>query len=339
MLARLAEHLFWAGRYLERAEQTARLLDVTVTTQLGRRDVDDTSAFRDLLDVLWLSRDFDERGEQLSPAAVIAFLVTDEDNPGSITRAVRAVRENVRSLRELVSSDVWVAVNQLYLSLEARDLGAELAQRPSEPLAFVRDRCLFVAGVADETLVRDEGWQFLTLGRVLERVEMTSRLLDVSLCRRDDASTEQATATLRAASALEAYRRVAGTVTREGALSFLLQEPAFPRSVLWSLQRAQDMLADLGQDSRDSRAARGLARVRSELAYRDLDELGGGNGDVSLRAHLEALQEAIAAVTDAVGHAFFFHLATDAQQTVASGGAIALLDEDVVAAIDPVVVQ
>jgi len=176
VLARLAENLFWAGRYIERAEDTARMVDVTYHTQLESPYGEVELAWQQLLDVLHLRAAY---GAPIEPLTVMRFLVLDADHPGSITASVTRARENIRSVRELVSTELWEAVNDLHLALDARDLGRELSEQPFELFRTVRRMSMTIYGVASETMPRDEGWRFMALGRLLERAEMTCRLIDV----------------------------------------------------------------------------------------------------------------------------------------------------------------
>ena len=180
MLARHAENLFWTGRYIERAEDTARLLDVTYHTLVEASPFEAQRSWRDLLAVLTLESAFEATGRQATASEVSEFLVLDPAQPGSIVRSVTAARENVRSLREQVPTELWEAVNGFHLEMRARDLRADLHQ-PHTLYALVKRRCQLLAGVAAETMPRDDGWRFLQIGWMLERAEMACRSLAVRL--------------------------------------------------------------------------------------------------------------------------------------------------------------
>ena len=319
MLARLAENLFWAGRYTERAEDTARMVDVTYHTQLESPYGEVELAWRQLLEVLHLHAAY---GAPIEPFAVMRFLVLDADNPGSITAAVARARENTRSVRELISSELWEAVNDLHLVLAARDLEQELADQPYELFRTVRRMSMTIYGVASETMPRDEGWRFMALGRLLERAEMTCRLIDVRYAQLEaisGPSLRLASATgevprgpdrtdfhhwiavLKSASAFEAYRRrYRSSMDPADVVEFLLLEPDLPRSVLFCLTAARQQL-DVLRDGRPSRAARQLGRVTATLEYRDVAELF----DVGLPDLLAEVQEGVAEVSAAIADEFF----------------------------------
>lgn len=336
MLARLAENLFWAGRYVERAEDTARMVDVTFHTMLESPYVEVNQAWAQLLEMLHLRTAFGD--SPLEQDRIVRFLVLDPSNPGSITSSVVRARENVRSVRELVSTELWEVVNDLHLALSARDLGRDLADQPHELFSFVRRATMTVYGVASETMPRDEGWRFMALGRLLERAEMTCRLIDVRYAQLEamagpsrrlgrstaagttpaidaaalDVGGEQArgadrtdfhhwVAVLKSASSFEAYRRRYGSsMDPADVVEFLLLEPDLPRSVLYCLNGATHQLEAL-RGERASRAARRLGRASASLRYRDVGELF----DLGLHDFLEEVQEQIGQVAEAIADEFF----------------------------------
>lgn len=312
MLARLAENLFWAGRYIERAEDTARMVDVTYHTLLESPTREVARSWEELLDVLHLTALFEERHGQdglegVRPEEVIAFLVLDEDNPGSILASVARARENGRSVRELISSELWEAVNDLHLALRARDLRRDVADQPYELFRLVKQRCQTISGVAMETMPRDDAWRFLTLGRQLERAEMTCRLLNVRygqlLGDGSAASFHHWVGVLKSVSALEAFRKqYRASMEAIEVVEFLLLSRDFPRSVLYALETAERQLAHLGGGPA-SRAVRLLGRTRAGLQYRNVGELM----DEGLHTFLDTVQERVSQVAVAVADEFFRH--------------------------------
>ncbi len=313
MLARLAENMFWLGRYLERAEDTARIIDVTYHAQLEGDPRQEATTYRALLDVLHLSEEYDASHDELTAADVRRFLVLDRDNPGSLLAAVTHARENARSLRELISLEFWQAINDLHLALRSDHWDSGFDERPYELLGLVRDRCLYAIGVSNETMQRDEGWRFLTLGRQIERVEMTSRLIDATFGLDPEPSVDRCVATLRSASALEAYRRVHGSTPQPAKVaSFLLFESDFPRSLLWALRSAETMLQKMAGDQRSSAAVRRIGRIRSAIEFREYEELLEGG----LSEFLDSVQAAMQDVSSRVASAYFRHLPLGGQHTV-----------------------
>ncbi len=333
MLARLAENLFWAGRYTERAEDTARMVDVTYHTQLESPYGEVALAWQQLLDVLHLRSAY---GAPIEPVNVMRFLVLDPDNPGSVTASIARARENARSVRELISSEMWEAVNRLHLVLGDRDLEAELTEQPYELFRVVRRLSMTIYGVASETMPRDEGWRFMALGRLLERAEMTCRLIDVRYAQLEAMSgpsqrlagdtAEVARgpdrtdfhhwiAVLKSASAFEAYRRrYRASMDPADVVEFLLLERDLPRSVLYCLDGARHQL-DALRDGRPSRAARQLGRTTASLEFRDVGELF----DVGLQPFLEDVQEQIAVTAEQIADEFFHHQPGGALHAIATG--------------------
>jgi uncharacterized alpha-E superfamily protein len=304
MLARHAENLFWAGRYIERAEDTARILDVTYHGLLEAAPFEAARAWADVLAVLRLANDFDELGVGCDAVSVSQFLVSDDDNPGSIISAVTRARENLRAVRELVTTELWESVNRFHLDMRARNLRAEIEAEPYELYAFVKRRCQLVAGVCAETMPRDDGWRFLQVGWMLERAEMTCRLLDVRYGTEERAGFHHWVGTLKSASASEAYRRVyRGSMDTRDVLEFLLLSRQFPRSVLFCLRRAERDLEALGGSgsSQLSRPERLLGRIRADLEFRDITEVLSDGVPV----FLERLQRGVRQVAEAVALEYF----------------------------------
>lgn len=307
MLARLAEHMFWGGRYLTRAEDTTRLIDVTFRTLLESPPEAAPSAWEQVLDVLHQTDRYREHHgldaeEPVQPDGVLRWLVHERANPGSVVSSVGAARENARSVRELLSSEVWEAVNELHLTVQRRDLAAEVGDRPADLFRTVTTACQTVVGVAHETMPRDDAYRFLQIGRSLERAEMTCRFVQVRFERvGEDPTFEEWGAVLRSVSAMEAFRKRHGASTSpEDVVSFLILDETLPRSVLFSLVAAQNHLERLGAPSRSVRL---LGRTRAALSYRDMDDLV----DVGLVQILERITAQIREVTDAIIEEAFRH--------------------------------
>ncbi|MDQ1402501.1 MAG: hypothetical protein QOG03_817, partial [Actinomycetota bacterium] len=168
MLSRIAESLYWLGRYIERAEDTARILDVHYHLLLEDRWVDEGSACAALLEVMGVS---DRSEASCDSDAVTRLLAFDPEYRGSIVGAIEAAWENARGAREAISSEMWESLNATHLALPQFD------RNPHAFFAWVKERSAILSGLADSTMSRDDGWRFLVLGRSLERVDMTARLL------------------------------------------------------------------------------------------------------------------------------------------------------------------
>jgi uncharacterized alpha-E superfamily protein len=307
MLARLAENLFWAGRYIERAEDIALLLDVTYHGLLESPPSEAGAAWRDLLEVLQVASAFEASGRTLDDTGVSEFLVLEESLPISIVSCVHNTRENARSVRELVSTELWQTINNFSMELHDRDLRTDLARNPHELYGTVKLRCQTIYGVASETMPRDDGWRFMMLGRMLERAEMTCRLLNVryaQLTASPHAGFHDWVGVLKCASAFEAYRKsYKARMDPAQVVEFLLLKEDFPRSVLFCLRAAESGLAHLGPLGQVTRPQRLLGRIRAELEFRSIDELL----HEGLHGFLDRVQEQVWVVADAVADQFFRH--------------------------------
>ena len=268
MLARNAEALYWIGRYVERADDTARILDVTVHQLLEDSSVDPDHASRILLDVMGIEPPA-SRLDMWSLTDLVAF---SRGLPGgcSIVDTISAARENARSAREVISSDMWERLNTTYNAMPERERAARRLG-PHEFFTFIEGRAAMFAGLSDSTLSRDDGYRFLVLGRALERVDMTMRLL---LSRVGDSASSPAwVSVLRAAGAHDTYLRThRGVLDANRVVEFMLLDRLFPRSAFYSLKLAEHSLDELMKSPAHragpgAEARRLLGRARSELEF------------------------------------------------------------------------
>ena len=300
MLSRIAESLYWIGRYGERAEDTARLLDVYYHLLLEERGVDEVAASRAILEVMGVVRD--ALPEEPDAATVTDLLAWDPKSSGSIASSLRGAWENARGAREAISSEMWENINTTYRAVAP---GSVRAAGPAQHrfFAWVRDRAATLAGLADSTLSRDDGWHFLALGRSVERADMTTRLLSVH-CG-ESLGPSRWTTLLRSCSAYEAYLRTYHrAVDASSAVEFLVLDRMFPRSVFHALHEAEHCLVELdpraGRSAHHGEARRLLGRKCSELAYLRVDDLLADLG-----YQIESLQETCARVHSAVAERYF----------------------------------
>ena len=297
MLSRIAESMFWIGRYVERAEDTARILDVQTQLLLEDATIDEDTTCRGLLSIMGIEESLPDH---VDVAMVLERLCYDPGHPESIAAALAAARESARRARETLSVPLWEAINTTHRAIAS---GALRAMRAPTVFSWVRERAAYVNGTADATMTRDEGWHFMMLGRCVERADMTSRL--VATASLSAASDAPWATTLRACGAYEAFLRTyRGLETERGAAEFLLLDRLFPRSVVFSLTRAEQCLSNL--ESADPRAGfqneaqRLLGRMRAELEYRALAELM-----TDLPTEMERLQRTCALATEAVHRRYF----------------------------------
>ncbi|CAM2960389.1 alpha-E domain-containing protein [Skermania piniformis] len=266
MLARNAESLYWIGRYVERADDTARILDVAVHHLLEDATVDPDRTSRVLLRVLGI----DPPSGALDVWSVTDLVAFGRDNDASIVAAISAARENARGAREVTSGEMWECLNATFNGLPDRERAARRLG-PHEFFRFIKERAAMFAGLSDSTLSRDDGYRFLLLGRSLERVDMTVRLL---LSRAGDRMSSPAWVTLlRSAGGHDTYLRTyRGAMDAHLVAEFILLDRLFPRSVFHSVRLAETCLQELDQrpDSRvgaRAEAQRLLGRARSELEF------------------------------------------------------------------------
>jgi uncharacterized alpha-E superfamily protein len=284
MLSRVADSIYWMSRYIERAENVARFVDVNLNLMLDFPGGADHQ-WQPLVDITGDTDDFAERYGTATESSVIRFLTFDAKNPNSILSCVRAARENARSVREVISSSMWMHLNQSYLMLtEAAGRRGEVVNDPHDLFAAVRTASQAFTGITDSTMTHNEGWHFCRLGRQLERADKTSRILDVKyfllLPTVDDVGTTvddvQWAAVLRSASAFEMYHKRHGRISPARIVEFLLLDPEFPRAIHHSLKAARESVhAITGTPVAMFRGPveQLLGQLCSELAYAHVDEI------------------------------------------------------------------
>lgn len=293
MLSRIAESLFWIGRYVERAEGTARILDVQTQLILEDPAVDEGYACRSVLSIMGIPASAEE---VVRTPQMLSRLAYDVDSSTSIAACLIAARESARRARETLSTSLWEAINTTYRRIP----DGSFAENP-RVFGWVRDRAALINGTADSTMMRDEGWHFLVLGRSIERADMTARLVASTSV----ALGEAWTTTLRACGGHEAFLRThGGIVTDRGAAEFLLRDRLFPRSVLAALIRAEVCLVDLeaagGRVAVRGEAERVLGKIRADLEYRTLHDVLA-----DLPVEMEQLQRSCVAATNAISARYF----------------------------------
>lgn len=301
MLARNAESLYWIGRYVERADDTARILDVTVHQLLEDSSVDPDQASRTLLRVLGI----DPPKDSLDVWSLTDIVAFSRDTYGgvSIVDAISAARENARGAREVTSTEIWECLNTTYNALAERERAAKRLG-PHEFLSYVEGRAAMFAGLADSTLSRDDGYRFMLLGRAIERVDMTVRLL---LSRVGDSGSSPAWVTLlRSAGAHDTYLRTyRGVLDAARVVEFMMLDRLFPRSIFFSLRLAEISLDELlnrphNRLGATAEARRLLGRARSELEF-----MQPGVLLESLETRLGGLQKTCREVGDALALQYF----------------------------------
>ena len=325
MLSRVAESIYWMARYIERAENTARFIDVSLNMSL-----DAPIAFSDqwqpLISITGSTEAFKEGYPVADRDNVIQFLALDPENPSSIFSCLRAARENARSIREVISTDTWEQVNRFYLMVSSPNAARRIKESPGIFFADVRRYSQLIAGVADATTSHGEPWHFMQLGRLLERADNTSRLLDVKYFLLLPSVEEVGGAVdeiewsivLRSATALEMYRQRFGSIGPEDVVDYLLLDPVFPRSIFFCIEHAEESVhAITGTPPGSFRnpVERRLGQMRSELAYAQVHDIISRG----LHEFLDNFQTQLNLIGDAISEAFFGRQTSSAVPVGAGG--------------------
>jgi uncharacterized alpha-E superfamily protein len=276
LLSRVADSLYWIGRYLERAEHTARLIDVRLDLGLDRKSNADGWDFAPLYSMV---KHEGASAAPNSPTALSDALVFDPGNRHAVLACVTTARENAGQVREEISLDMWEQLNKLFLRLKQARAEGGWSARPHYIFRLVIDGIHLFQGVTDETMGHGEGWQYLQLGRFLERASATAALVDLHFRRESllPPSHAEWVGLLRSCSALEAYCRFYTADLRpERIAEFLLLNAEFPRSVRFAAAHVESSLraiAGLTSGGAGGRAERLAGRLHASLDYGQVDEI------------------------------------------------------------------
>ena len=287
MLSRTADHLFWMARYTERAENTARMLDVNYQTSLLPQSSEATEqGWRGLLSISELTGDYHRRHAGVNPREVMDFMVRDESNPSSIHSCLRAARENARAVRGTLTTEVWETANATWLEFKRLIAGGNFHKDPSEFFEWVKFRSHLSRGVTLGTMLQDESFHFLRIGTFLERADNTARLLDVKFhaapteyfgARDPDEPLEvdfyHWSAILRSVSGFEVYRKVYRNVIRpEKVAELLILRPDMPRSLAACMNEVVANLQFVANEQ-SVETLRRAGRLRADLQFSRIDEI------------------------------------------------------------------
>jgi uncharacterized alpha-E superfamily protein len=318
MLSRVAHSLYWMSRYIERAENVARLLDVNLLFLLDFHGLTDSSRqehWGSLLASLGDETLFEKHYRSPDSRSVTEFLAFDPRNPGSILSSVFAARENARMIRDQISSEMWQSINELFLFLKDRTAKGVWAAGPSEFLQHIKQCSHTFQGLTEATYSRSEGWEFIQFGKFIERADKTTRILDVKyhilLPSAVDVGgavdTAQWQAVLRSASALEAYRRFyVREILPWKVAEFLIFSDSFPRSLHFCVAQIDEFLRRiLGETATRPRtaAARASRRLLADLESLSIDEVL----EQGLHEFLEEVQKSLDRIGDEVVQTTMFY--------------------------------
>ena len=286
MLSRTADHLFWMSRYTERAENTARMLDVNYQTSLLPQSTAVAQVgWQGLLSISELLPSYMAQHEQITPREVMEFMVKDETNPSSIISCLKAARENARAVRGTLTTETWETQNQTWLEVNRMIKNGEFERDPGQFFEWVKFRSHLSRGVTVGTMLMDEALYFMRMGTFLERADNTARLVDVKFhaLQSDFFGTASEkdqeydfyhwSAILRSVSGFEIYRKVYRDVIKpERVAELLILRPDMPRSLAASLNEVVSNLAMVTSDP-NSETSRRAGKLRADLQYGRIDEI------------------------------------------------------------------
>src|SRR5438552_14746553 len=311
MLSRVADSLYWMSRYIERAENNARIAEVNLQLILdltNQRDADPQQQWDPIISSLEENELFASLYEVPSGQAVVDFVSLQKKNPNSIFSCLSRARENARTTREQISSEMWEQINKLYLFVKSDSAKKLVRTSPYEFFKRIITASHLFQGITDATMTHAEGWDFIRIGKLLERADCTSRILDVKYHILlpsgekvgGNVDTIQWMSVLRSCSALEAYCKIyVGQVAPWRVAEFIITHPAFPRSIRFSVDYFDAALHQIfGSDETKyaNEAERLSGRLRSDLDYVRI-------GDIfkfGLHEYLEQIQERLVEISNAM---------------------------------------
>ena len=286
MLSRTADHLFWMSRYTERAENTARMLNVHHETSLLPQSAAVSQyGWLGVLSLSELLPAYTERQGEVSPRGVMRFMVLDEENPSSILACLKAARENARAVRGTLTTEVWETLNQTWLEMSRLARSGDFEEDPAEFFEWVKFRSHLSRGVTLGTMLQDEAFHFLRLGTFLERADNTARLLDVKFHAVESEFFGTASekdleydfyhwaAILRSVSAFEIYRKVyRDVIVPERVAELLMLREDMPRALHHCMSEVLTNLRLVGAKPQGE-TMRHAGRLRADLRYGHIDEI------------------------------------------------------------------
>jgi uncharacterized alpha-E superfamily protein len=304
MLSRTADHLFWMSRYTERAENTARMLDVNYQTSLLPQSAAVAQlGWQGMLSISELMPAYIAKHGEVTPKQVMEFMVMDESNSSSIMSCLKAARENARAVRGSLTTETWETQNQTWLEVNRMLRSGEFERDPAQFFEWVKFRSHLSRGVTVGTMLMDEALHFMRLGTFLERADNTARLVDVKFhAVQSDffgAASEKDqeydfyhwSAILRSVSGFEVYRKVYRDVIRpERVAELLILRPDMPRSLHASLNEVVANLAMVANDE-SAETQRRAGKLRAELQYGNIDEILANGLHAFLTQFLDRVNE------------------------------------------------
>ncbi len=311
MLSRVADSVYWMSRGLERAESVARFIDVNLNLMLDS-EVLEGAQWRPLITTSGDLSLFEAGYDEATKDSVIRFLTLDRNNPNSILSCAWSARENARSIREIISSEMWEQANRFYHLVRDAQNSDVLIKNPHAFFTAVKMESHLFDGITGATLTRGEPWHFLRLGKMLERADKTSRILDVKyfflLPSPEWVGSAidgvQWAALLRSASSFEMYRKRHRRITPEKVANFLILDRFFPRAIAFCVSKAQESLRSITgtpPHQYGNIAEQRLGQLAARLNYSDIEEIIKGG----LHEFIDSLQIQMNRIDDAIHETFF----------------------------------
>jgi uncharacterized alpha-E superfamily protein len=317
MLSRVADSLYWLSRYAERAENIARILDVNLQLMLDMPKLapeEQKALWEPVLRSSGEGTDFNEHYEVTSSENVIDFLTLNAKNANSIINCITTARENARHVREQISLEMWEEINRIYLWMKKQTLKKIQAQGPYEFFTAVKNASHLFQGITDGTMTHGEDWDFIQVGKYLERADMTTRILDandeifVSRPTKNShtSGTLQWSAILRSCSSHDAYRKFyVAQVEPDKVVEFLILNEFFPRSIRFcaqSLDEALRRISGCTDEKFTNQAEKLTGRIVAELNFSALEDIK----TVGMHKYMDELQIKLNAIGDAIYKTYLF---------------------------------
>ena len=311
MLSSTADHLFWMARSMERAENTARMLDVTYSMSLVSHATSDPyQNWSAMLSISGLHEDFSERYPEVNAENVLQFMALDESNSSSIVSSLKFARENAHAIRGIITSEMWEAINHTWLDMCAIKKGGIPPDGVAAFFGWVKERSHLTRGITYGTLLHDDAFRFLRMGTFLERADNTARILDVKyhilFSSLQDvggvADYYQWGAILRSVSALESFRKVyRDSITSQRVADLLILRADMPRSLHFCMAEVDRLVLEIKGRS-PWQLQRLVGKVYAELRYSEIEEILAQG----LHEYLTSFLNRIQGIGDAISQTYFW---------------------------------
>ena len=313
MLSRVANSIFWMSRYLERVENAARLIETQLHMLLDLPSLrEDPNAWKPLVDITGDGEYFSEKLGAPTRENVMFFHTFDDDYPHSIKSCLTAARENARSVREVIPSEIWEMINKLYLEVAGMGTSLKAFTNPHKFYSDIKMASHLIIGIAYTTMSRGEAWHFAQLGRYLERADKTSRILDVKyfimLPRLDYVGSSMDnvlwSALLKSTNSFEMYRKRFNLISPQNIVDFLIFDREFPRSIIYCVSHAEQSLFRITGTpvgAFNNELERQCGKLSGKLNYSNVSEVMS----IGLHEFLDGVQSDVNNLDNAIFENFF----------------------------------